>query len=299
MAAVRLSSNKGDYGGQARYSEEAMRLYRALGDVAGEADAVTNLGVAHWQQSALDAAEVWLLEGVRLYRSCEDSVGIAMAVLPLACVARDRGEFEAARPLYAEALARHQASGDRLQLAAALNNLGWLELYAGNLARARLLAEESLAIRRALGPLRETTWSQALLGKVAVAMRDVETAAAFFQQCLEVHEVVGNSWSTALALEGLAGLEATVQPELALRLAGAASAVRAAIRRPRPPAEEALLAAWLAPARQAVSLEQAQRAWAQGEALSESQAVSVALQVAASAREPHMRREHPSSVSGN
>jgi hypothetical protein len=158
-----------------------------------------------------------------------------------------------------------------------LNNLGCLELHAGNLDAARRLTEESLTIRRALGPLREIVWSQALLGKVAVAMHEVETAAAYFRESLEVHGVVGNSWGTALALEGVAGLEATVQPEHALRLAGAASAVREAIHRPLPPAEQPLLAGWLAPARQAVPPDNARRAWAEGEALSESEAVEFAL----------------------
>ena len=254
-----------------------MRLFRELGDVAGTADAVTNLGVAYWQQSALDEAEGWLIEGVQLFRSRDDSAGIAMALLPLACVARDRGDFDAARPLYAEALARRQANGNQLAVAAVLNNLGCLELYAGNWAAARRLAEEALAIRRAVGPLREMVWSQALLGKIAVAMRDVETAAACFRQSLQVHGAVGNSWGTALALEGVAGLEATAQPEYALRLAGAASAVRKVIGRPLPPAEQPLLAAWLAPARQAVSPENAKRAWVEGEALSEAQAVEAAL----------------------
>jgi predicted ATPase/transcriptional regulator with XRE-family HTH domain len=277
MAAARLTSSGGDYRGQARYSEEAMRLFRELGDVAGTADAVTNLGVAYWQQSALDEAEEWLLEGVRLFRSRESSTGIAMALLPLACVARDRGDFEAARPLFAEALARRQANGDRLGVAAVLNNLGCLELYAGSWAVARRLAEDSLAIRRALGPLREIVWSQALLGKIAVAMDDVETAATCFRQSLEVHQDISSSWGTALALEGVAGMEATAQPEYALRLAGAASAVRDAIGRPLPPAEQPLLAAWLAPARQAVPPDDAQRAWAEGEALSEAEAVAAAL----------------------
>ena len=277
MAAARVTSSEGDYRGQARYSEEAMRLFRELGDVAGTADAVTNLGVAYWQQSALDEAEGWLIEGVQLFRSRDDSAGIAMALLPLACVARDRGDFEAARPLYAEALARRQANGNQLAVAAVLNNLGCLELYAGNWAAARRLAEEALAIRRAVGPLREMVWSQALLGKIAVAMRDVETAAACFRQSLQVHGAVGNSWGTALALEGVAGLEATAQPEYALRLAGAASAVRKVIGRPLPPAEQPLLATWLAPARQAVSPENAKRAWVEGEALSEAQAVEAAL----------------------
>jgi hypothetical protein len=162
-----------------------------------------------------------------------------------------------------------------------VNNLGWLELYAGNWQEGRRLAEESLAIRRSLGSLREVEWSQVLLGKIAVAMHEVETAAAHFTDSLELQALVGSRWGTALALEGAAGLAVAAQPERALELAGAAAALRVAIGRPVPPVERPMLEGWLAPARQAVSPETAARAWATGEALGESQAVATALELAA------------------
>jgi predicted ATPase/DNA-binding XRE family transcriptional regulator len=287
LAAARLASGQGDYRAHARYGEAALSLFRDLADQPGTADAVTNLGVARWQQGRLDEAEVDLLEGVRLFRSLDDSAGISASLLPLACVTRDRGDLEAARPLYAEALARRQAAGDQLGIAHVLNNLGWLELYAGNWAAARQLAEQSLAIRQTFGSLREIVWSQTLLGKIALASDDPESAAAYFRDSLEVHGVVGNVWGTILALEGVAGLEATRQPERALRLAAAATALREAIGRPLPPAEQPLLASWLAPAHQAVSPQAA------GAALTEAQAVAEALAVVVEFTQPSTRGAPP------
>jgi len=282
LAAARLASTQADYGAQARYDAEATRLFRDVGDSAGTAEAVTDLGAAMWQQGRLDEAEPYLEEGLRLFRALADSRGIAAAVLPLANLARDRGDFDAARPLYAEVLALRRAARDELWTAHVLNNLGWLELYAGHLDAARKLVEESLAIRRALGTPREAGVSQTLLGKVALCMGEPGVAGAHFAECLATHRDVGNPWGIALALEGVAGLVAESQPERALRLAAAAEALRLAIGRPLPPAEQPLVAGWLAPAQSAVSADNARRARAEGEALSQAQAVAEALELTAS-----------------
>ena len=106
LAAARLASKHGDYPAQARYDDEGLRLFRELGDPDGIAEAVTDLGVAMWQQGHLDEAETYATEGLRHYQAVQNSLGITTAALPLAAVERDRGNFAAARVLYAEALAR-------------------------------------------------------------------------------------------------------------------------------------------------------------------------------------------------
>jgi tetratricopeptide (TPR) repeat protein len=280
LAAARLASTQGDYRVQAAYNEESLHLFRELGDSAGEAEAITDLGVAAWQQGHLDQAQTYLAEGLSHFRDLDDPVGIATALLPLACVARDCGDFQTARRLFAEALARRRSSGDQLGTAHVLNNLGWLHLYAGDLDSARRLAEESLAIRRAAAARRETAVSQTLLGKVALAAGEPARAAALFIESLDTHQKVGNRWGIALGLESVAGLVATAQPEQALRLAGTAAAVRAAIGRALAPVEQPLIDALLRPARAALAPEVVGRVWAEGEALAEADAVALAIEAA-------------------
>jgi predicted ATPase/DNA-binding XRE family transcriptional regulator len=281
LAAARLASKQGDYGAQARLNAESLELFRELGDTAGAAEAMTDLGVAMWQQGCLGEAEACLERGLPQFRSLRDSIGIATAVLPLASVARDRGSFEAARGLYTEALARTRADGDRLLEGHVLNNMAWLGLYAGDLALARQLATESLVIRRAFNARREASVCETLLGKIAVAAGEPALARQLLTDSLGVHRELGNRWGVALTLEGVAGLVAASEPERALRLAGAAESVRVAIGRPRPPAEQPLLAAALAPARQAIPDALAGQAWADGRALAEEDAAAEALHVLA------------------
>jgi hypothetical protein len=78
------------------------------------------------------------------------------------------------------------------------------------------------------------------LGRLAYSQGDHAAARAQLGQSLAISSELGDRWGVAQVLEGLAALAAAeTQPERALRLAGAAAAVRSAGRAPdgtgRPP----------------------------------------------------------------
>jgi predicted ATPase/DNA-binding CsgD family transcriptional regulator len=294
LAAARLASSQGDYPGQAAYNEEALGIYRELDDPTGIAEAVTDLGAAAWQQGRLDDARAYLEEGLARFRALDDPVGIATALLPLGNVVRDAGDFATAGRLYAEALERRRASGDQLGVAHVLSNLGWLALYEGDLETARRLAQEGLAIRQELGARREAATSRVVLGKIALASGDRARARALLLESLAAHREVGNHWGVALALEGLALLAVGRQPELALRLAGAAAGLRAAIGRPLPPVEAPSLQRALDEARRGLSAAAAAGAWAAGYDLDDLDPAALAAAVVAD--EPAAPAERPGGL---
>ncbi|MGH2367931.1 MAG: hypothetical protein ACRDI2_07020, partial [Chloroflexota bacterium] len=129
-------------------------------------------------------------------------------------------------------------------------------------------------IWRDLGDTGDIGLSLTILGLVAGAAGDCQEARALHTQGLAIQRRVGNVWGTALALEGLAAVVATEHPPRALRLAGAADALRRAINRPLPPAARPLWDDALAPAHQALGAATAASAWAEGQALSLEQALA-------------------------
>jgi tetratricopeptide (TPR) repeat protein len=283
--AGHLAWAQGDYRGQQRHDEAALAVYRELGDAPGIALALSDLAAAAFPQGRHGAARTLLAESLALYRELGDERGISLALMRLASVTRDQGDYPPAGRMYAEALALRRAAGDRLGVAHVLSNMGWLALYQGHLDAARDWQEESLAIRAELGDQREVAVSWAALGKVALAGGDRATARACLARSLPVHQDLGNQWGIALALEGLAGVAAAEAPRRALRLAGAAAALRHAISRPLPPAERPLLDRWLAPARQALDAGAQATAWAEGRAMPLEQAIAYALEDAPEATE--------------
>ena len=89
---------------------------------------------------------------------------------------------------------------------------------------------------------------------------------------------LGEWRAIAFVLEDFGGLAAAQgQPERALRLAGAAAALREALGAPLPPTERARLERWLAPARDALDEAAQASAHAAGRAMSLEDAMSYAL----------------------
>ena len=68
-------------------------------------------------------------------------------------------------------------------------------------------------------------------------------------------------------MEGLAALVAEKHPDLALRTAGAADALRSTLARPPTDLERRLLEKWLEPARRLLGASAAHAAWLRGHSL--------------------------------
>ena len=195
----------------------------------------------------------------------------------LASIQRDQGDFASAHAAYGEALEFRQRTGDRSGVHHVLSNLGWLAYYEGDYHGASSFQEASLVIRRELNDPREIAVSMTALAKVALMMGDRPRARALLLESLPTHQTLGNRWGVAIALEGFAGLAAQNDPARALRLAGAAAAMRTTIGRPLPPAEQPIIRDWLEQARAALPAEDAALAWSAGSALTEAEAIAEAL----------------------
>ncbi|HEX2035805.1 MAG TPA: tetratricopeptide repeat protein, partial [Chloroflexota bacterium] len=309
-AAAKVAWVQGDYAAHRRLYEESLALFRQAGDEAGIASALTSLGGAAWTRGDHAAARALYEQSLRTWQAVQRRAqqaapppggggdpltvrtrhAIAELRAMMANLARDGGDFAAARALYEQSLRAARSAGDRSIYAHALSNLGIMAHYEGDFAAARALQEESLAIRRELGEQREIAVSLTRIGQAAVDLGEPAAARRALHESLRLHQVVGNLAGLALVLEGAAALAAAgpaapaaapAAAAQALRLAGAAAAVRDAIGRPLPPAERPVIERWLAPARRALSAAAQEAAWDEGRAMPREQALEEALAVEA------------------
>jgi hypothetical protein len=190
-------------------------------------------------------------------------------------------QYATAREEFSEELAAMRLLGDRGGIAIDLYYLGFVALGQGHHAEAAALFDESLATFRDIGLLQENV-SQVLrgLGHVALEQGDHPRARRYFVESLTAAQrQVGEQQMIAAALEGLAAVAAAQgQPLRAVRLAGAAAALRERASQPAWLIEQAILIRWLAPAQQALGQEAQARAWAEGRALALEQAIAYALE---------------------
>ena len=159
----------------------------------------------------------------------------------LAIVARRQGNLQEARRLHEESLTIRRSFGDRWAIGVSLNNLGNVLLDLGNYGEALPCFEEALALMRQVGD----RWTIANflnnLGNAARSQRDDDRAHALYRESLLIYRGFEDKWALAYLLEDIGCLLALEgKPTPALRLIGAAAALRAAIGVPLSGAEQAL-----------------------------------------------------------
>ncbi|OGG46571.1 MAG: hypothetical protein A3F84_18045 [Candidatus Handelsmanbacteria bacterium RIFCSPLOWO2_12_FULL_64_10] len=273
-----LASRQGDYAAARAFHEESLGIRRELGDKQGIAASLNNLGNVSYYQGDYAAAHLLHKESLAIRRELGDKQGIANALNDLGVMARYQGDYAAARSFYEESLAIRRELGDRQAIAALLNNLGNLTHDQGDYAAARSLYEESLAIKRGLGNRQGIAYSLNNLGDLAYKQGDYAAARSLYKEGLEIVRELGDRQEIATSIEAFAGLAAAQgEPGRALRLTGAAAALREVISVPLSSADQSRMERWLEPARQALSEEARAAAWAEGRTMTQEQAIAYAL----------------------
>jgi non-specific serine/threonine protein kinase len=225
-------------------------------------------------------------ESLALFQALGDTKSIAWTQQQLGLIALYEGDHRRARAAFSAELAPLRALGDSVGLSVALASLADVAREQGDTAAAAALYEESLALCRDLGSMGFIVTHMAgvlyHLGEIALDQGDWVLAQTHLAASVRaaLHWGKEAEWWIADALEGYGAL-AAVQgaPRRALRLAGAAAALRERERGTRPlsPREQVTRDRRLAPARHALSAEEQAAAWAEGQTLPLEQAIAEAL----------------------
>jgi tetratricopeptide (TPR) repeat protein len=143
---------------QARYEDaerlyqEALPLYRHMGDRLGEANVLKARGDVAGMQARYEDAERLYQEALPLYRHMGDRLGEANVLQARGDVARLQARYEDAERLYGEALPLHRQIGDRLGEANCLFSMGRLaRATQGSGGEARRRFTEAARIYTAIG----------------------------------------------------------------------------------------------------------------------------------------------------
>lgn len=213
-------------------------------------------------------------ESLTLLRQQGDVWFVAQVLSNLGLVFHEQGDEARARDMFEAALATRRALGDRAGLARSLNDLGDVAYAEGDLDAASVAYAEELTIVRDLGDRSGAADALVALGHVARARGDLHTARSLFSESLVLRRDLGHRLAMPTVLDDLAELAAAEgAPERAVRLAAAAAALRESIESPAPQAGSR----GPETARQMLGERASAAAWAEGQSMSEAQAVAYAL----------------------
>jgi DNA-binding CsgD family transcriptional regulator len=195
----------------------------------------------------------------------------------LAQIAFDDGDDDATRTQAERVLAGGDAAGSRRDACFALRLLGDVEARQGNANAARQLLEASLAQGREVGRWL-AAWPAANLADLLIKQGDYAAARVLLREALTTYRDAGDRQGLARSLEICASLLAsTGLAGRAVRLAGAAAALRLAAEARLSPPERIALDRFLPAAQASLGSSSASIAWAEGQSLPAAQAVAEAL----------------------
>jgi DNA-binding SARP family transcriptional activator len=203
---------------------ESLAIAEAAGDWQAAANAHDSLGFASWLQRDFDRATAECTAALGMFRELGHVVGIASSLLNLGAVARYQGDRE----------------------------------------RAAALLAESRSLSEGIGFREGIAWSLEQLGLLA-ADRGEPGAAPLLRRSLELHRELGDRWRTSSVLDDLAAWAlARGRAAQAVRLLGAAEAMRVTIGTVIAPCERAQQTQTAAAARGLLGEGAFTAAWQQG-----------------------------------
>jgi len=193
------------------------------GPAAARAKALVGLGTLAHYQGDDDTAAPRLEEAISLWRALGDPVGLAYALTMRGNVAEDSGNYSEAEPLFAEAHDLFAQVDDQVNVAVTLYHLGVAKYGSGDFPTAALLCEEALAVGRRSGDPWITATAQAYLGLIYAESGAQRKAAVSLSEALMRFQEIGTTERIVEVIRRTAVLaESAGAPGTALRLLAAA-----------------------------------------------------------------------------
>jgi predicted ATPase len=259
--------------------ETALASFRELGNLKGQALALTALGSCLRFKGDYAASRACYEQAIEVCRAVGREPEIAATLSNLAGVVGRQGDWPRACALLEQARTIFTATGNEVAGAWLLNHLGDIARGQGNAAEARRLYESAVERFTTIGDEWGMARSAADLAYVHADRGDFAAAHQLFAGALISLQRLEHRRGIAHVLDGLAYLaQRHGDFDRALRLAGAAAAIRRAHGAVPRPAEEAALERSMEPAWTAYDRDTAQAIWAAGHRLTLDTAIAYALE---------------------
>jgi predicted ATPase len=272
-----LAFFEGDFAATAPHEEEALSIAHEVGDKRLLANADSMLGLVRISQGNIEAARSLFAESHSLFKELEDASGEAHTLFYLGITAYRSGDLAMARAQFEESLRLFQAQGDVLHASMALSALQGMLSTQGDQELARSLHQQALL-------LMQQAHDRGTLGLFLINTGDLfhqygeeQMAQASYHEGLRLWQDMQQVEQRLGIVKGLAGLAelaaAQGQVERAGRLFGAAARLLPTTSSYREEVNRRIAAA-----RTRLDAATFEAGWAAGQAMTEEQAITEALQ---------------------
>jgi len=279
-ACGRLARSRARFAEGVAFVEEALQLWREIGNARGMATSLQYLATVAYSREHYDEARAFLREALSLARELGSPSLVATALFSLGNIAMEQREWSEACALFEESLQQRRSEGNLKGIGDALNNQGLVARYRNDLATARTLLEESLVICRELSDISGIAITLLNLGTVMRLEGGFAEARSALSEATALAIRVDNQRALAWCVRELGHLAcAEADYATGVRLLGAAEALRHALGMSFNPADPDELAQSLDQARIALGEAAFFAAWPPEENLSLEEACGRAVRM--------------------
>jgi predicted ATPase/class 3 adenylate cyclase len=213
-AAAEMATFSDDTTAVREWAEEALEIYRRLGNQWGVADALSSLGIGYGEGGDWARARPLFDESLHRFREVGDEVRAMWTTRSLAWATAEVGDLPGARALYEDALRQGRAAGNRLLESVVLGSLSWLAIREGRVEDTPALLKESLRIKQDMGNLLETAVGLCHAAQTLAAVGRLDTAAQLIASYEALSEEIGSwPWVNRMRDETLAVIRAQLGPQ--------------------------------------------------------------------------------------
>jgi CHAT domain-containing protein/tetratricopeptide (TPR) repeat protein len=190
--------------------EEALPMWREIGDRFAEADALSGIGFLAWGSGAPAKALEYYNQALTIRREVKDSDGEGEMLNNIAASYSALGNKEQALEYYNRALTIRRAGSDRAAEAATLGNICLTYSSLGDMQKAKEYCLQSLRLRRAAG-LRDGEANALIgLGTIHGLTGETQQALDYLHQALRISREINDRRGEAFALFNIGKLQVSL-----------------------------------------------------------------------------------------
>jgi CHAT domain-containing protein/Flp pilus assembly protein TadD len=188
------------------YYNQALPIFRATGDKAGEAMTLNNMGVVYDALGEKPKALEYLNQSLPLRRVTGDKAGEVDTLNNIGGVYLDLGEKPKALDFYNQSLPLVRAVGDKAKEATTLNNIGTVYDALGEKQKALEFYNQSLPLARTTGDKAQEAVTLNNIGRVYDALGEKQKALNFYNQSLPLRRATGDKVGEAVNLNNIGAI---------------------------------------------------------------------------------------------
>jgi CHAT domain-containing protein/Tfp pilus assembly protein PilF len=203
LALGRISDFLGEKPKALEYYNQALPLYRAVGDRSGEAATLNNIGLVYNALGEKPKALEYYNQALPILRAVGNRSVEARTLNNIGAVYDSLGEKPKALEYYNQALPILRAVGDRSGEAATLNNIGSVYDDLGEKSKALEYYNQALPILRAVGDRFGEARTLANIGSVYADLGEKSKALKYYNQALPLARAVGDRFGEVRTLNDI------------------------------------------------------------------------------------------------